>query len=285
MADFKNARLIWRLWSDTSFGGSITSTTSEAGNMLKENLQSVQPSEPWRSNGFADQTIVFDLGTPRPIRGLYIGKNNFDPGDTVQLEIATDSGFSNIIHDETFEGKSSVYGLGEQPLGTDGLGGYDDDAVDAPYNLKWFEEAGAQYARVTLSGKTSGYYQMGRIALFDWFSPEGGNIAWGYDLDVEQLSSGQRGQDGAWFANDKGDFRRITGRWENALTANDEKELYQMRRKVKNNLNVIWCGYPESSDETEEQNHTFLGVVESMSGVSRSNAIYRNGAITIAEVN
>ncbi len=284
MADFQNARLIWKIWSDTHFGGSITSVTSEAGNMLKENLQSAQPSIPWRSSSAADQTIVLDMGTPRPIRGLGIWNHNFEPGDTVQLEIATDSGFSTIMHDETYEGKSSVYGLGEQPLGSDGLGGFDENAVDAPYLLKWFTEAGAQYARITLSGKSSGYYQIGRLALFDWFSPEGGNLEWNYLMEVVQLSSGSRARGGAWQSDDKADYRQIQGTWE-WLTASDEKELYQMRRKVKNNLNVIWSGFPESSDETEEQNHTILGVVaDNTSGFSRTSANYRNNSITIAEV-
>lgn len=278
---FDNSLLAWEFWSDLDFGGVVT-VPGYAGNMPGTNLVNHQPLLPWRSVDASDQVITVDLGKERRSRLFYLGYHNLTPTNTVTLEAATDSAYTAITFTATYPGLKPLYGFGVGPFGVIPFGGYSDEGMPTPYMMELFDAIGSRYWRVTLSGKTSGYYQVGRLVIGDWWSPEDdSNISWGYDNSRKNPSTSRRSRGSARRSNRLPSYRVINGSWD-SLSGVDEGRLDDMWYLRGRDLNVLWSAYPGLGG-AEERRHTMLSFIENYSGTKRNNVHERNGSITLEE--
>lgn len=109
-------------WNDYMREATLTAT-SEAGEFVVENLQTLSPRERWRSTSAADQTIIADAGQQQNWHLLYIDGHNFNEDATLRIRISDNSDLSNPVYDAEYNAWPSLTGLGEGGLGESGLGG------------------------------------------------------------------------------------------------------------------------------------------------------------------
>jgi hypothetical protein len=154
--------------------------TSEESGYEKERLAISQPSIGWRSTSAADQVITADLGEDRWIDSFCAVAHNFSGACDITLEVATDTGYSNLVVDETFDGALPLYGLGSGYLGLSGLGGYDDALYHQTLRPYFFTGGAGRYVRITISDNANadGYVEAGRLIVGAAWSPNV-NHEWG----------------------------------------------------------------------------------------------------------
>jgi hypothetical protein len=160
-----NIRIAYNFPTDSA---TLTSFTSEAGNMLAEYVQNQQPSDVWRSTSLADQYFVFELTELSLLNSIIIYNHNLSTNSEIELIIATDSGFTNIVFQEVWDGLLPAYGWDEEPLGWDtvGWGGYDAEVIALNFFVEYFEAVEGLFVKVRLSDNNSdGYIQAGRIIV------------------------------------------------------------------------------------------------------------------------
>lgn len=160
-----NLRFAYNFATDNA---SLNSFTSEVGNMYATNVQNQQPSRLWRSSSLATQEFVFELTELTLLDMILIYNHNLSVSSEIELIIATDSGFTNIVFQETWSGYLPAYGWDEEPLGWDSVGwdGFDASVDLLNFFLKYFDPVVGLFVKVRITDTNSdGYIQAGRIIV------------------------------------------------------------------------------------------------------------------------
>jgi len=110
------------MWDDNVRASTLTAT-SEAGDMVVQNLQTINPRTRWRSTDVTDQTIIADGGGQFKWNMLYIGGHNLTEAASLRVRISDNSDLSSPVYDVNYAAWASLYGLGVGGLGEYGLGG------------------------------------------------------------------------------------------------------------------------------------------------------------------
>lgn len=160
-----NLRIAYNFATDNA---SLNSFTSEVGNMYATNVQNQQPSKVWRSTDLATQEFVFELSELQQLSSIIVYNHNLSVSSEIELTIATDSGFTNIVFQETWSGYLPAYGWDEEPLGWDSIGwdGFDATVDLLNFFVKYFDPVVGLFVKVRISDTNSdGYMQAGRIIV------------------------------------------------------------------------------------------------------------------------
>jgi len=154
--------------------------TSEETDYPKEYLQNSQPAWKWRSTDASVQQIEWDNGELKAADAYAHVEANFSPESDVRLELSANADYSDPVLDITFDGKLPFYGLGEGPLGLDGLGGFSDENEVQNLRTIWFDLVSYRYGRVTITdtANADGYVEVGKIMVGQSWSPAT-NHNWG----------------------------------------------------------------------------------------------------------
>lgn len=259
-----NMRLITDVWSDD---GTVTAT-SEAGLMTADKLQNSQPSDVWRSTTATAQTITTNLGTLRPVSMFYLGNHNLDAAASIQVDYATDVGFTNILRTETITRGTLAEGLGQGGLGTSGLGGYSATGWLHPFTVSWFNSVLVQYCRViiTNTANPNGYIQTGRLIFGRYWEPPY-NLMFDYSIMWAEDTAQRRTRGGALRSDNKEPYRVAQGALQ-AMGQVDEITLLALMRVRGKRKDVLFSAYPEVGGDLEA-NHTILGRFTTYDPISR----------------
>ena len=147
--------------------------TSEESGYGKERLAFAGPSLTWRSTSAVAQTITADLGDDYLVDSFCAVNHNFSPTGEIQLEVATDAGYSNLVVNETFDAALPLYGLGDGWLGQGGLGGFGDALYHQTLRPYFFTGGVGRYVRITITDTSNadGYVEAGRIIVASSWQP------------------------------------------------------------------------------------------------------------------
>lgn len=284
-----NIRLAWYFPCDPVRGGEILTATSEAGNMVKENLVNHQPGIPYRSTSTAAQVFTGRLGAvgeTHLIRFLLLYTHNLSAGAVIRLELSRFANFAVIDTDKTWGYSYPAYGFGLYPFGLAefGIGQRIGGEGYNPFLLEFFEnEIDASYYRLTITdtNNTDGYIQIGRMAMGDYWEPAI-NCDWGYTQDRTEVGSrGRESRSGAWWERPLPQVRPVKISF-SALSVSDEQELDLLKFQAKGCYNILFSAYPGAGGE-EERRHVVLGFKAGASGISRDNVHWRSSELTIRE--
>lgn len=286
---FSNIRLAWYFPCDPVRGGEVLTATSEAGNMVKENLVNHQPGIPYRSTSTAAQVFTGRLGAvgeTHLIRFLLLYTHNLSAGAVIRLELSSFSDFASIDFDRTWGYSPPADGFGYYPFGYAPFG-YGQQIGGEGYNpflLEFFEnEIYSSYYRVTVTdtANTDGYIQIGRMAMGNYWEPED-NIEWGYTQERTQVkSTGNESRSGAWLSRKRPNIRLAKMSFA-ALSDFDEEQIDLLNHQAGDYYNVLFTAYPGAGGETERR-HVLLGFKIGASGISRDNVHWRSSELTIRE--
>lgn len=250
----QNMRIVSDIWSDD---GTITAS-SAAGSMTAAKLQNSQPSDVWRSTNATVQTLSGNLGNLLSVSAFCLYNHNLDSAATIRVELATDSGFTNKLRDETISLGALDEGLGQGGLGTSGLGGFSGDSWQQTFTISWFAPVLVQYWRITLTntGNADGYLQAGRLILGRYWSPTL-NLSYGYRMGWREQTQQRRTRGGALRSDTRPAYRVATGllQWMDASEESTILDVQFFRGKRKD---LLFSGYPEDGTVLE-QKHTILG--------------------------
>lgn len=273
-------RIAWDNWLDSA---TTLTATSEAGNMVIENIQNAVLGLPWRSTSNAVQEIEFDLGSFYLIDYLYISKHNIQGQSKIRLILATDAALSNRVLDREWDALLPVYGLGEGLLGITPLGGYISNSWVPIFSLKWFDTVVARYGKliITDTSNSDGYIQASRIKIGKYYEFKG-NLQYDYAPQFNTTAKQTRLPDGSSKGEKKSMWRDIPVTLNN-IEYDTEKLLNEMIFYAGRDRDVLFVTFPEKGT-TEELEHTFNGLISSNSGMSRANMRFRTFSFSITEL-
>lgn len=238
----ENIRIAYNFPTDNA---TLTSVTSESGNMLGEYVQNQQPSELWRSTDLTDQWFVFQLSTLSQLSSIIIYNHNLTVGSEVELVIATDSGFTNIVYENIWEGFTPTYGWDEEPLGWDTVGwdGYSDEILPLNFFVKYFEKVAGLYVKVRLSDNNSdGFIQAGRVIVANSYQFNY-NFSKDITLSKQDTSISSLTEGGATRSNQGVSIRKLALTFPNA-TEEDSNILSEIYQFCSRNTNLFVDCYP-----------------------------------------
>lgn len=280
MANAKNIRIAYQFWSDAL---PFLTYTSESGNMLASNLQNQQPSSLWRSSSLALQVFKINLKGLRQVSLLSIYNHNFSITATVRLELAMDADFTNVIFDQTYKTMLPIYGIGQDMLGISPLGGYSTEGISLPYSVFWITPMVCRYARVSIldAANSSGYIQCGRLVVGNYWTPTGGNLKYGYELNRVTTSKQIQMDSGATRASQLATYREMQISFE-FLTAGDELTFHEILQKIDLYKNILVAVYPEEGTSNERL-HTMLCFLVEWHGTARDSLCSRSGGFKTRE--
>lgn len=273
-------RIAWDNWLDLA---TTLTATSEAGNMVIENIQNSILGLPWRSTSTSVQEISFDLGIFRLIDYLYISKHNIQGESKIRLILATDAALSNRVLDREWNALIPIYGLGEGLLGITPLGGYVKNSWVPVFSLRWFETVVARYGKLVITDTSNpdGYIQASRIKIGKYYEFKG-NLQYDYAPQFNTTAKQTRLPDGSSRGEKKSMWRDIPVTLNN-IEYETEKLLNEMTFYAGRDRDVLFVTFPEKGT-TEELEHTFNGLISSNSGMSRANMRFRTFSFSITEL-
>jgi hypothetical protein len=251
-----NARISTDIWSDDI---TVTASPAAVSTLPAAHLQNSQPQRKWRSTSTADQTLTMDLGQERQVSMVALYAHNLSGSGTVQLQGATDTGFTAIVFDQTWDALDPIYGWGEFPWGMVGWGGYDDEAGwRYQYTIKWFGRTVARYWRIIISDASNGdgYLQAGRLMLGDHLELET-NIDWSPEADWVNPSKIIETRASATRSDNREPYRvmRCSNSYLNKIESGKLLDLKRFRGVTKD---VLISLYPDDGS-TLERRTTMLG--------------------------
>lgn len=277
----QRARFAWRSYPD---GQAITATSS-AGNMAASNLLGTNIQLPWQSTTTAAQTLQGQFATLQACDYLCLYAHNLSYDATIRLQLANDSGFTDITYDHTWQAVLPAYGFGADSFGLVPFGGYA-PSKQVPYSVFWFDAALAMYWRVVITDTSNpdGYIQVGRLMLGDYWSVENirSNFNYGYNRALLSTEKAQQTLSGAVYVTEGVKFRKFSIKF-NTLSALDEENLHDMIHSCGLSGHILFSAYPELGT-SEEQAHTALCRYVSDSGSTRTNFPWRDQSFVFQEV-
>jgi hypothetical protein len=275
----KYARLAWNNYIDSAI--SLTAT-SEAGNMVVDNVQNVELSLPWRSTSTVIQEIEFDLGSYYLINYLYISGHNIQGASKIRLILATDAALSNRVIDREWGALLPIYGLGEGLLGITPLGGYVTNSWVPVFTLKWLDTVVARYGKIIIddTSNADGYIQIGRIKLGEYY--EFPYLQYGYSTQFIPIAKQTLVASGNLRGERKELPREVAINF-SFLPYEGEKLVNDMEYYARRDKDVLFCAFPERNT-TEELEHTFNGLLTETSGKTRENLPFRTFSFKIREI-
>ncbi len=132
---------------------STIASTSESGDFVDDNLLNQQPSELWKASSAVTQVLSGALTGTRVISGIAFGNHNMT-AETLQLELATDSGYTDIVLNQTWDFKDIYYGWGQGTWGNvySTWGGFsiENTGLDSQF-IEVFDGVSSAYYRVTIT--------------------------------------------------------------------------------------------------------------------------------------
>lgn len=275
-----NLRIAYDFATDDA---SLNSFTSEVGNMYATNVQNQQPSRLWRSSDLTTQEFIFELTELTLLDMILIYNHNLSVSSEIELTIANDSGFTDIVFQETWSGYLPAYGWDEEPLGWDSVGWDGFDAAVEPLNffIKYFEPSVGLFVKVRITDTNSdGYIQAGRIIVTGSYQFDrnfGKDITLLFqDTSVTNLTEG-----GATLTNKGVTLRNLSLSLPNA-TEQDSNLLanaYTYSQKVKN---VFIDCFPNITT-TKTIRYKMLGFFSNEFNEKRLNYYLQNHPITLIE--
>jgi hypothetical protein len=287
-------RLAWDFASDYSTG---MSATSEAGNMVVENVLNQQPSSRWRSTTTAAQVIQGTFTELTLVKFLLLYAHNLTIGATVKLELSNDT-FATV--DGTFEWEYSegVAGFGEDMFGIMPFGGVTTSNGRFPFFLAFLDdtinqETGLVEAngmavtdwRVTITDtlNSDGYVELGRVALDTYWSPEECNAIYGYNWKRIRAKAGEghETRNGGWRSLKRPTYRQFSFSFD-LLSEADEAYLDDLFFDAGDSRNVLVVMYPKAATGLYRR-HLALGFLVDDDGITRNDALYRGSSLTIRE--
>ena len=230
-----------------------TASNEVGGDYVAANLYNVQPSETWRGST-ADATFTGSFSEMKIISGFALGNFNLS-GETVRLELALDSGYSNIVYDNSWPARNSTYGWGQGTWGnlfsTWGGYGLTTSALSVAQLIVAFTGVGATHWRVTVSDMTVSVPEIGTLFLGTAFQPAK-NISRSpllAEVDPSEVIM-TRGQSMRSIV--RRSYREMAIDWP-ALTADEAMTLRRIFRETGLNGLVVFDMLPdESSTEADE---------------------------------
>lgn len=251
----ENLRIISDIWSDAG----TVSASSEAGNMVAENVQSSPTEIPWRSTTTYTQVLTGDFLSTQPVDALCLYGHSFSPTAVLKFYLSNESDFFSPIYAAALAAGSIRWGLGEGPLGTSGLGGYESQDVGyAQHLLHWLDEALlARYWRITITDTQNpdGFIQIGRVLVGKYWAPIN-NMVWGYELGPQDDTELRRTRGGSLRSIARPSHRSasVSLDW---LSEVEEGALHDMFLRAGKRLDLLFSGYPQRGD-AQERRHTVL---------------------------
>ena len=255
---FENLRILWKSWADyglQTIDGIVAS--SEAGNMVVENVLNSLPGIVWRSTGVTSETIRLKFTKARQVNAVVLYSNNFTNSATITITAFSDAAFTTPIVGAEFitPGGEPELGFGEGAFGLSGFGGYDDEAWDHPFMVRWIDLTTAQYWEIKVVNPTNplGYIEIGRLLVGQYFTPVF-NMDWGYPFGWNNDSQQDRTRGG-----DLRTERRPSHRDGSFTLANmgvsDANQIREMLRYVGKSRDMLISAYPEATDSDGYQNN------------------------------
>lgn len=246
----------------------ITASSEASADLAVANVQNDQPSEPWRSDGAATQTWTWDFGAGgQPCDTIALWPTNMGLNDTVTLELADDSGYSQNLVSHSWPGRYPMLGLGEQPLDFGPLGGTGDGNVyQAPFVVERFGLVVRRYGRLTFNVGAApvevGCAMLGRAWQptnnFDW----GLSMSW---VDPSQIVKARGGQSRV---NALSKYRAGEVKW-GWLDILGAKAYSDIIYSVGKSGRVLFVPYPDSLHTTYGRMQCVLGRIVDNGGPAR----------------
>lgn len=239
------------------FDDNPASATSQA--LPVNNLLTPQPRQIWRSSDTGDQVLQFDAGEVTILDSLYLGNHNLTADATVRIQVSRTNDFSDLLYDYTITLNQPVYGLGEGPLGVNGLGGFADGSISFAFLLHEFVPEGlanatslpvtGRHIRLTISdvGNKVGYLQAGRLKAGVFLTTKVGP-RYGYQWGVVDGSRSYRTRGGALRSNVRPNYRAVKAQWVN-LDDFEASSFGLLLDEVSHVSDVLFMGYPDNNSD------------------------------------
>lgn len=226
-------------WLNRLDAGTLTAGSADPARPVT-NLQTVQPTEKWRTASMSDTYFDVDLGAAVPVQALALVATNLTATATVRIRLSTVSAGAGDVADT---GVVSA-GVLSAPAGL----------IEAPANALHILAAAqtARYARVTLADAAlSSYIEVGRAFLGPVFAPAR-NFDLGWSLGWEDSSRVQESEGGQEFV-DEGAMRRVLNlSFRRASEAEATGELWALLGGVGLRQDVLAVPRPDSTTLARE---------------------------------
>lgn len=247
------------------------SATSEISTLQASNLHNDQPSELWRAASAVDVVFTGSFETVKQISGFGLINHNLDE-ETVQLELAMDASYLNIVKTETWTAKDPDFGWGEGTFGDlySTWGGYalDDGGLNDQL-IKTFTGVGARYWRVTIAGVATTTPEAGTLFLGAAFQPQ---IGARRDPDVPVVDPSEvvrtRGQ--AMRSDNQPTFREISYEYI-GLNAEEAMEFKRICRRAGKRKLSLFSLMPGAGSAEEKESKMPCRIID-WSGPARVEA-------------
>lgn len=238
-----NGLILTRSWTD----GLAINVSSEAGDLVGDNLINHQPSETWLSNEVGDPQAWGDFGQRRPCDAFALWNHNLTVDDTVTLELAEDAAFTEDLVQHTWPGLYPPYGWGEQPWDLGGVGGHSADSDD-PYNppivVETFDLTVRLHHRFTVTRDGGGDTEIGEYMIGQALRPAT-NFDWGIDIgwvpatELQRMSGNQHRP-----GRIQQPYREGTITWSWFEYA-DARSWHDMVRRIGRDQPILFVPYPD----------------------------------------
>lgn len=276
----ENLRLIPNSHLD---GVTLTVTSEATPDYPKTYLQNSQPSWKWRSTSAAVQVITWDCGELVAADAFAIIEANLTGDSQIQIELATDSGYTSLELDVTIDGALPLHGLGEGPLGLDGLGGFSDEAEIQNLRTYFFDGIIYRYGRITITdtGNPDGYIQAGKIMVGKSWQPTI-NHDWGASRRRVKDSTITRTRGGGARSSPATSYRVISVGF-SWLDEVDDSELDDIIARYGSRTGVLLSCYPEEGG-SRERKFSVYGLLSGWSESRRNRTQYYSIGIEVEEL-
>ena len=257
--------------------------TSEATDYPATYLQNSQPSWKWRSTSAAVQQITWDAGELQSADAFALIESNLTGDSTIRIELATDAGYSSLALDVTIPGKLPLYGLGEGPLGLDGLEGFSDDTEVQDILTYFFDAVTYRYGRITITdtGNPDGYVEIGKLMLGRSWQPTV-NHDWGATHRRVKNSRVSRTRGGGARSSPAISYRviAVSFSW---LDEADDAELDDLIARYGSRSGVLLSAYPDQGG-SREQKFSVYGLLSGWSESTRQQTDHYAQGIEVEEL-
>lgn len=246
-------------WSWADDGTAYAS--SEAGDMIAENVLDVQPRRRWRAVGDGPHLLTLDWGVNKPVNMLVIAFNNLTISSSVCISLYDQAG--DTLWDQCNTGEFSELGWGIQPLGEYGLGGTwgnegapgsgdenyeykDNDYII--FSLPQEVQASSVAIEVSDGGNEDGYIELGRIKVGKAIPIK---FTAGYEMGWMDTTTLTRTRGGALRSNNGRPYRYANV----PVTMDDDQvQLHQIYRDIGRRYDIVWSGFPPLTSNNSSEN-------------------------------
>lgn len=219
--------------------------SSVAGTLVAANLQDRLLGKVWRATGF-EESVTATWSLAESVNVVALLNHNLSTAATIRVRVGDG-------YDETFYAWPALYGLGEAPLGTDGLGGLPYGIEDAAQGykrnaiLRLGETAQGTTLRLDIADpdNADGYVQAGRlIAGLGWQPTR--NFSFGWSIGWEDPSEQTEMDGGALWVEEREPYRVLTLPFRHATRGDALGNLTDLARIAGNRGDVLVVPFPDS---------------------------------------